>query len=266
MTTEGECVTRYRVIKDLFSTTRSLCSLREKRFWLLAACMLVALSLAQGLAIGLTMARGIPDDDKIRIFPMQVLSERSGQNESASESEVVLTSRPLDDVQGFKDVEEEQVREIFMPGKTLLITMVVVFWPMVLLIKLVFDTVYFAIVGVILRLEYKVRDWITFSIWSRIPAMVLTTIAVFVAVLMLGTVSDSNHYQILAFAFWLPLPDEGSRSFDTFMYQLDIALIWVVAMQTIGFKTWSGKSTFSSLTVVLLPVMVLYGLIVYASV
>ena len=50
------------------------------------------------------------------------------------------------------------------------------------------------------------------------------------------------------------------------MYELDIALIWVVVLQTIGFKTWSGKSTISSLTVVLMPVLALYGFIVYASV
>ena len=251
----------------IFSRPREVFeALEEKRFWLLAACMLVALSLAQGLAIGLTMARGIPDDDKIRIFPMEVVSETSGQSESASESEVVLTSRPLDDDQGFKNIEKKQVREISVPGKALLITMGVVFWPMLLLIRLVFDAVYFTIVATILKLEYKVRDWITFSVWSRIPAMVLSTIAVVVAVLMLGAVSDSNHYQILAFAFWLPLPDEGSRFFDVLMYQLDIALIWVVALQSIGFKTWSAKSTIFSLTVALFPVLVLYGLIFYASV
>ena len=251
----------------IFSRPREVfVALEKKRFWLLAALVLVALSLAQGLAIGLTMARGIPDDDKIRIFPMEVVSEKSRQNESASESEVVLTSRPLDDDQGFKDVEKEQFREIFVPGKALLITMGVVFWPMLLLLRLVFDTVYYMIVGAFLKLEYKVSDWIAFSVWSRVPAMVLTTIAVFVAVLMLGTVSDTNHYQVLAFAFWLRLPDEGSRFFDTLMYQLDIALIWVVALQTIGFKAWSGKSTIFSLTVVLFPVLILYGLVVYSSV
>ena len=253
----------------IFSRPREVfIALERKRFWLLAACMLVALSLAQGLAIGLTMARGIPDDDKMRIFPMKVkvVSEKSLQNESTSESEVVLESQPLDDDQGFKDVEKEQVREISIPGKALLITMVVVSWSMVLLIKLVFDTVYFMIVGTILKLEYKVRDWIAFSVWSRVPAMALTTIAVFVAVLMLGTVSDSKHYQILAFAFWLRLPDEGSRLYEALIYELDIALIWVVALQTIGFKAWSGKSTIFSLTVVLFPVLILYGLVVYSLV
>ncbi len=212
------------------------------------------------------MARGVLDDVKMRIFPMKVVSEKSLQNESTSGSEVVLTSQRLDDDQGFKDIEKEQVREICIPGKALLITMVVVAWSIVLLIKLVFDAVYFAIVATILKLEYKVRDWITFSVWSRIPAMVLSTIAVVVAVVMLGKVSDSKHYQILAFAFWLRLPDEGSRLYDTMMYELDIALIWVVALQTIGFKAWSGKSTLTSLTVVLCPVLIIYGLVVYSSV
>ena len=145
----------------IFSRPREIfVALKKKRFWLLAACMLVALSLAQGLAIGVTMARGVPDDAKIRIFPMKVVSEKSLQNESTSESDVVLTSPPLEDDQGFKDVEKEQVREISIPGKAVLITMVVVSWQMVLLIKLVFDTVYLAIVGAFLNLEFKVHDWI----------------------------------------------------------------------------------------------------------
>ena len=173
--------------------------------------MLVAFSLAQGLAIGFTMAHGIPDDDKMRIFPMKVkvISEKSLQNGSTSESDVVLTSQPLDDDQGFKDVEKEQVRETSIPGKAVLITMVVVSWQMVLLIKLVFDTVYFMIVGTILKFEYKVRDWIAFSVRSQVPAMALTTIAVFVAVLMLGTVSDQNTIRS-----WLSHSGYGCRMKD----------------------------------------------------
>ena len=251
----------------IFSRPREVfVALEKKRFWLLAACMLIALSLAQGLTIGLTMAQGIPSDVKIRIYPWNVVPEQTVQLENTTESDVVLRSQSQVDSEATNVFEMDQNAEIFAPGKALVFTVVVVFWSIVLFTKLVFDTVYFKTVSVILKLEYEVRDWIAFSVWSRIPAMVLTTMAVFVAVLMRGTVSDSNHYQILAFAFWLRLPEERSSFYDTLMYQLDIALIWVVALQTIGFKTWSGKSTIISLTVVLFPVLVLYGLIFYASV
>ncbi len=142
------------------------------------------------------------------------------------------------------------------------------------LLGLAFEVVYFKVVSVTMKLNLGVRNWITFSIWSHIPASAL---ALFGAVLVSLSVSSQSHpfgpanhvnYEIFSLVRWIASPNtpEGGMSiFSIDIYHLDLALIWVLALQTIGFREWSGRSIVTSFSVVAIPIVVLYAVVMWMS-
>lgn len=209
--------------------------------------------------MSLTMTRGIAGDPPVRIDNIRVYSREKTEHKSTENQAVVHTSRPVSEPPGDSSEEVNEDSGTFVGGKSLLIGLSVTLPVIYLLIALAFDSVYFRIVGAVMNLEYRFRDWFSFTVWSRVPGVVFATLATLLAVLALGERSDSQDYQILAFAWWLPMLSEGSRSLKELIFRIDLVLVWVVILQTIGFREWADRGLLASLTVVAAPVIVLYG-------
>lgn len=124
---------------------------------------------------------------------------------------------------------------------------------------------YFRIVGALLHLEITLSDWFVLAVWSRVPGIALSVLSVIVGVIVLGRQPDAHELDVLSLTRWVDLPEarfEGENwsvysSFENF----EVSLIWVVALQTIGFQEWTGRSGMFSLGVVVLPTFVTTALI-----
>ena len=250
----------------IFRPREFFVSLREQRAWVVAALILVALVVSQGLTIGLTMARGIEDDARIRLSPITLYSSKANENSSDETREIVFSSRRTSDSPGDLNGASKEETDPYVGAKSLVIGLTVILPIVYLMIKLVFDTVYFRIVGAVMKLEYGFRDWFSFSVWSRIPGEVLAMLVAFFAALVLGDRSDSHLYEVLAPAWWFATPIEGSRSLKELIFYIDVPLAWLIVLQTIGFRVWSDKSLLTSLAVVAIPIVILYGLGIWFSI
>ncbi len=121
------------------------------------------------------------------------------------------------------------------------------------------EAVYFRVVGALLQLDFRLGDWFVFSVWSRVPAIALGVVAIIVGAVALGRQPDRAELEVLSLARWVDLPEAryGGENWTTYIKfdNLDASLIWVVALQTIGFQEWSGRGSAFSLGVVLIPTL-----------
>ena len=117
------------------------------------------------------------------------------------------------------------------------------------------DAVYFRIVSALLKIEFKLEDWIALSIWSRVPGIVLSVVVVILGVITLGRQPDSEAFALLALKRWVELPEFHSGNFGIEFKNLDVALAWTIVLQTIGFRDWSGKSSTVSFAIVAAPTL-----------
>lgn len=124
---------------------------------------------------------------------------------------------------------------------------------------LLFEAVYLRIVGAIIGLELKIDQWFALVAFSRIPGdscillvTVLLTVMLFITSELLGFESTVLTRLI-----------HGNSSFPPSVnYLLEywyLAEIWVIALQTIGFRDWSGKSISVSFAIVVAPVVLLHA-------
>ena len=123
------------------------------------------------------------------------------------------------------------------------------------------EAVYFRIVGALLNIEIKLGDWFSFCAWSRAPAIALSVVAVIVGLFSLGRQPDSDDLEILRLTRWVDLPElrRGGENWSstTNFDHLDANLIWVIAIQTIGFQEWSGKSALFSFAIAVIPTLII---------
>lgn len=126
-----------------------------------------------------------------------------------------------------------------------------------------FDAVYFRIVSAILKLDIRLDDWFALSVWSRVPGIALIVLSVIVGLIAFGRQPNSEELEILSLARWVELPEVhyGGENWNISVNldRLDAHLIWIIALQTIGFQQWSGKSATLSLGVALVPTLVLFA-------
>ncbi len=119
------------------------------------------------------------------------------------------------------------------------------------------EAIYFRVVGALLHLDFRLGDWFVFSVWSRVPAIALGVVAIIVGAVAFGRQPDRADLEVLSLARWVDLPEAryGGENWTTYVKfdNLDASLIWVVALQTIGFQEWSGRGSALSLGVVLIP-------------
>ena len=124
-----------------------------------------------------------------------------------------------------------------------------------ILIYALLDAVYFRIVSALLKIDFTLEDWFAFSIWSRVPGIVLSVVVVILGVIVLGRQPDSEEFALLSIKRWVEFPEFQSGNFGIEFRNLDVALAWTIVLQTIGFRDWSGKSPTVSFAIVAAPTL-----------
>lgn len=240
-------------------------ALKKERFWILATLALVAVLLAHIALIDFAVYRAYTQYEPSTIETERyekIIEEYREQIEAAQAAG-----------------QEDGVVFIGASGSGTETTAVLVAGPQIsryrlaiafvsFLVALALEVAYFRIVSAGMKLTFEVRDWIAFSVWSRIPAAALALVGVLLVLLVSGYQANVTNYEVFSIARWIPnldRPDRGINFLHIDIFHLDAALLWIIALQTIGFREWSGKDVFTSLMVVSLPTAVLYGLVLWLS-
>ena len=122
------------------------------------------------------------------------------------------------------------------------------------------DAVYFRIVGAILNVDYRLSDWFALAVWSRVPWAAFSVIVVIVGLIALGRQPESDGLEILTISRWVDLPavkyEDENWSIGLSLEHLEASLLWIIALQTIGFREWSGKTALFSFGVAVIPTLI----------
>lgn len=242
-------------------------ALKKERFWIPAALVLLALLVAHSALVSFSVSRAYAqyelsavDRERMEKFYEEYREEIEAINEQVKDQIV--------DFSGTRGEASSSGTAIFIsPGLDLRQRQVSV-GLVSFLIALVLEIAYFRVISARMKLPYEVRDWIAFSVWSRIPAAVLALVGVLTVLLIAGHQADVTRYETFSVARWIPFParpDRGVNLLHIDVYHLDAALIWLIALQTIGFREWSGKSLGTSLAVVAVPTAILYVAVLWFS-
>lgn len=128
-------------------------------------------------------------------------------------------------------------------------------------VLLLLEAIYLRVVGAIMGLELKIDQWFALVAFSRIPGdscillvTVLLSVTLFITSELLGFESAILTRLIHGNSSFPP-------SVSYFLEYWYLAEIWVIALQTIGFRDWSGKSTLFSFAIVVIPTVFLYGVL-----
>ncbi len=240
-------------------------ALKKERFWILATLAFLAVLLAHIALIDFAVYRAYTQYE-----PSAIEKERYEKIMEEYREEIEATQAAA---------QEDGAVFFGAPGSGTETTAVFVASPQIsryhlaiafvsFLIALVLEVAYLKIVSAGMKLPFEVRDWIAFSVWSRIPAAALALVGVLLVLLVSGYQANVTNYEVFSIARWIPIPDRpdwGINFLHIDIYHLDATLLWIIALQTIGFREWSGKNVFASLVVVSLPTTVLYGLVLWLS-
>lgn len=132
------------------------------------------------------------------------------------------------------------------------------------LFAVLFHAIYFKICSAITKLDMSFGDCLALVNWGRMPWVVLSIVTVLAALLMAGT-ADPNDFKVTSLAYYMDLPNKVPSGLVPTMSQivwtLDIFVIWSIALYTIGFQVWSGKSIGVSATIAALPYVVIYAIV-----
>lgn len=240
---------------------------REQRTWLPAVLVLLALVVFQSSLIGYSVSRvyaqhepSVAERERYEAFAEEYRKEIEAAQESARGGIV--------DVDGWAGSgTAERVVLVSDPGRGIsLFNVAIAFFAF--LIALAIEVAYFRFVGAELDLSCKTVDWITFCAWSRIPGAVLALLGVFLVLLFTGFQANMANFEPFSVVRWIPIPlrpDRGVNILNIDVYHLNAALIWVIALQTIGFRIWSGRGFVFSLAVVALPTAIMYVAVLWMS-
>lgn len=242
-------------------------ALRQQRIWVLAAFVLVAVVVAHSALIGYSASQAyaeyVPSEADRERYE-KFLEEYREEIEAAQES----ARGGIVDVDGWAGsaTSESTVFVSVASRGNPLFNVAIAF--LALLIAVGIEVAYFKVVGSRMQLSFKSKDWIAFSVWSRIPAAVLALLGVILVLLFSGYQANIANYELLSIARWIPLPfrpDRGVNILNIDVYHLDAALVWLIALQTIGFRIWSGRSFIVSFSIVAIPTAILYAAVIWMS-
>ena len=209
---------------------------RDDSSWLIPALVILAFMILAGLAIALTVYT------EAQLEAMIEQMEESGSPQA--EIDKVRTQAEL--------VRTVGANPIVSIGVSLL--GISVAFALVVLAH----AVYYLIIGKILKTEYEFADWLAFSVWGRMPAIV-GAVVIILAVLLMSQQLNATAYNLLAFSNWVTLPNQDSLVLGQFVQTLDLIVIWTIAIMTIGYNSWTEKGYGVSFAVVALPYVAIYG-------
>ena len=253
--------------KIVYRPREVFAGLKSQRNWLPAALVLLAVVVVQSSLVGYSVSRVYaqyePSEAERERYEA-LMEEYREEIEAAQES----ARGGIVDVDGWAG-EATSERAVFVsdPGRGIsLFNVAIAFFTF--LIALGIEVAYFRFVGSEMDLSFKTSDWISFTVWSRIPGAVLALVGVTVVLLFSGFQANMANFEPLSIVRWIPFPirpDRGVNIVNIDVYHLDAALIWVIALQTIGFRIWTGRSFVFSLAVVALPTLILYVAVLWMS-
>ena len=141
------------------------------------------------------------------------------------------------------------------------ITIVFVPFTFICLFSFLFvEALYFRLIGSFVSPEFTVGDWYRFSIWSRLPASLFSVIFTVLAKSSGAFEPTLQPDNLLALARWVEMPDAYLQNGLVSMRTVDVGLVWVVVLQTIGIREWCCTSTMTSCVIAVTPVVLFYAI------
>lgn len=242
-------------------------ALKEQQTWVVAALTLIGVVVVHTALINYSVSQAyaqyVPSEAERERYE-QVLEEYREEIEAAQES----ARGGIVDVDGWAgSTTSEQVVFVSDPGLGITrFNVAIAFFAF--LIALAIEVAYLRFVGSEMDLSFKTVDWIRFSVWSRLPGTVLALLGVILVLLFSGFQANIANHELFSIVRWIPWPnnpDRGVNILNIDVYHVDAALVWVIALQTIGFRIWSGRSFVVSLSIVAIPTAILYAVVLWMS-
>lgn len=128
---------------------------------------------------------------------------------------------------------------------------------------LLLEACYYRLIGLLLSLEFRISDWFRFSIWSRLPAALLSVIFTVLAESSGAFKPTLDPDNVLALASWVNMPDSYIQNPIYYLRRIDVGLFWVIVLQTIGIREWCSTNTITSLMIVVIPVVLYYTIVAF---
>ncbi|MCY4128899.1 MAG: hypothetical protein OXG15_06610 [Gammaproteobacteria bacterium] len=246
--------------KIFYQPSRIFVSLKEKRSWLVAGLLITLLAYFESVLPDVDKHYDPGTDRRVTITRL-VLPERGEEikqeiKNGKYDHAIEATLEPHDSGYArFKLVRNKTLKDVIFPfGQVSM-----VWWGFLGLYIMTFcDALYFFVVGSIMKLQLQMRDWLAFSVWSRVPALSLY----FISTVLIGVAFGNPkalYTDFFSLNTWFDIPDVGNTTFSLTFDGVNAGLVWILVIQTIGFSIWSRRSVAFSSVVVLIPTLVLYG-------
>jgi len=156
--------------------------------------------------------------------------------------------------------EQEDARAVFsMMSKTTMASITAITASIGVAIVFVIQSVYFVIVSNITNDGFQFKQWMSFSAWSSLPAL-LSYLAMMVYIF-----SSSNGQIAFETLNPLSLNDlffgfDATKGIGKMLASLDLTKFWSMYIMIVGYQKWTGKSMQASAIVVLIPFVGIYGI------
>ena len=243
------------LVKIFYRPRQVFTALIEKRSWVGIGVLITVLFYAEGITLDVN--RYLTRDAEVqmttsRLVPINQEAELHKEIESGEYDRFdKVTVEPHDsDYLRVEAVRNQTLKDVLFPFGTVLM----VWWGFLgLLIAIALDAAYFRIVSSLMKLQIEFRDWIAFSIWSRVPTLCVYLIVTVLIGVVLEHPKAVYGVHFLDLKSWVTVPD-----INVFDY-IGIGLAWVLVLQVIGFNTWSRRNIAVSSLVVLSPTVILCG-------
>ena len=241
-----QCLSRifYRP-SEVFATQK------VKRTWVSIVCLLFVMSFVETRVVNFSSSYYM----SINLENISDGSDSSkGTGSSDSSSALRLDSKLSGDTDVLTSYGEQRpgtsIGFIYRVRPEIYIAVIVLF---VLLVQLLFHAFYFRIVSGLFRLELKLDHWLALVAWSHMPAYVFSVAATIVLSVLLYVLGDLLGHKSIVLARLLGVDDISNGTASFFLNYSVLAEVWIIALQTIGIRDWTGRSTHVSFVIAVVP-------------
>lgn len=248
------------LVKIFYQPSRVFQALLEKPSWMVVGVLVISFIYINHVLPDIH--RFYKRDTPSEITTIQLVAinhedeakQETGLKQSA-EGATVVVERIDDDYFRVETVREETLKDALWPAHSIHIVLGLLFF----LILIFLEALYFKILATAVKLRLSIRHWLAFTVWSRVPSMCLLFLTTLLAGVVFGSPKALQGANLLAMQTWIDMPDVGNETLGISFENVSAGLVWVLVLQTIGFKIWSQRSSALSAFVVLAPTVILYG-------
>ena len=125
-------------------------------------------------------------------------------------------------------------------------------------ILLLLTSIYYLLAAKVIGNDLGFGKWFAFSTWSAVPTLLgIPLMAVQILMAKNGQLAPEalNPLTLNMLVFHLP----ASNPWAGLLNAINITSLWAAVVAIIGYKVWTAKSTLTSVIVVLLPQVVIFG-------